>query len=222
MPAQETDVRTLLADATARLAAAGVGSPRVDAELLLARPAGRSARPAADSQPGADLGRASSTRTTSARRIAREPLQHITGRAAFRNLDLEVGPGVFIPRPETELLVDAVLPDLARLTPTDRGGPLRRVGRARARHRRRGRRRARRRRRAVVVRRAVAGPQRGRDGGPRRRRVTCATRNCCASCTARSTWSSATRPTSPPRPRWSRRCSPTRPRPCSPARTGST
>ncbi|HRP99995.1 MAG TPA: peptide chain release factor N(5)-glutamine methyltransferase, partial [Terrimesophilobacter sp.] len=38
------------------------------------------------------------------RRATREPLQHITGRAAFRSLDLAVGPGVFVPRPETELL----------------------------------------------------------------------------------------------------------------------
>ncbi|HLY33132.1 MAG TPA: peptide chain release factor N(5)-glutamine methyltransferase, partial [Jatrophihabitantaceae bacterium] len=46
------------------------------------------------------------------RRVAREPLQYILGRAPFRHLLLEVGPGVFIPRPETELLVDAVLPQL--------------------------------------------------------------------------------------------------------------
>ncbi|GAB3944685.1 hypothetical protein GCM10027614_35250 [Micromonospora vulcania] len=38
------------------------------------------------------------------RRVAREPLQHLTGRAGFRHLDLAVGPGVFVPRPETELL----------------------------------------------------------------------------------------------------------------------
>lgn len=46
------------------------------------------------------------------RRAAREPLQHIVGRAPFRRLELAVGPGVFVPRPETELLVDAVLPHL--------------------------------------------------------------------------------------------------------------
>lgn len=39
------------------------------------------------------------------RRAAREPLQHIIGRAAFRHLDLAVGPGVFVPRPETEHVV---------------------------------------------------------------------------------------------------------------------
>jgi release factor glutamine methyltransferase len=40
-----------------------------------------------------------------ARREAREPLQHITGRAFFRYLELQVGPGVFVPRPETESVV---------------------------------------------------------------------------------------------------------------------
>ena len=39
-----------------------------------------------------------------ARRAARVPLQHLTGTAAFRRVDLAVGPGVFVPRPETELL----------------------------------------------------------------------------------------------------------------------
>ncbi|MFD0704161.1 peptide chain release factor N(5)-glutamine methyltransferase [Alloscardovia venturai] len=43
------------------------------------------------------------------RRLAREPLQHITGHAPFRYLDLEVGPGVFVPRPETEILIDEVI-----------------------------------------------------------------------------------------------------------------
>ena len=43
------------------------------------------------------------------RRISHEPLQYITGIAHFRNLDLEVGPGVLIPRPESELLVSYLL-----------------------------------------------------------------------------------------------------------------
>ena len=47
-----------------------------------------------------------------ARRVDREPLQHIVGDAAFRHVVVAVGPGVFVPRPETELLVDAVLPAL--------------------------------------------------------------------------------------------------------------
>lgn len=44
-----------------------------------------------------------------ARRCNREPLQHIVGRAPFRHIELVVGPGVFIPRPETEVLVGTVL-----------------------------------------------------------------------------------------------------------------
>ncbi len=46
-----------------------------------------------------------------------EPLQYLTGEAPFRYLMIEVGPGVFIPRPETELLVDAVLPALRASSP---------------------------------------------------------------------------------------------------------
>ncbi len=46
-------------------------------------------------------------------RAERVPVQHLTGRAGFRRLELAVGPGVFVPRPETELLVDLVLAELA-------------------------------------------------------------------------------------------------------------
>lgn len=50
-----------------------------------------------------------------ARRVAGEPIQHLTGLAYFRTVELRVGPGVFIPRPETELLAGAVLDELGRL-----------------------------------------------------------------------------------------------------------
>jgi len=50
-----------------------------------------------------------------ARRALREPLQHIIGQAWFRHLTLAVGPGVFIPRPETETLVELALDALTRL-----------------------------------------------------------------------------------------------------------
>jgi release factor glutamine methyltransferase len=104
----------LLREATARLAAAGVASPRVDAELLLAAawgvPRGRLA--ALDEVPAAT---ATTFAEHVARRVAREPVQHITGQAPFRRLVLAVGDGVFVPRPETELLVDAVLPHLRGL-----------------------------------------------------------------------------------------------------------
>jgi release factor glutamine methyltransferase len=79
-------------EATAVLAAAGVPSPAHDARVLI-------------EYAGAD----GDVDALLEARASRVPLQHIVGSAGFRYLDLEVGPGVFIPRPETELLVDAVL-----------------------------------------------------------------------------------------------------------------
>ena len=90
-------------EAAARLRDAGVASPERDADLLLAHvldvPLGR--LPLVD-----DLGVGEQERYDAllARRAAREPLQHLTGTAAFRHVELAVGPGVFVPRPETELL----------------------------------------------------------------------------------------------------------------------
>ncbi len=86
------------------LADAGVASPRVDAELLAAHVLGvpRTRLPlvgpvdAAALDQLADLVR---------RRAARVPLQHLTGWAVMGELTLRVGPGVFVPRPETELLL---------------------------------------------------------------------------------------------------------------------
>lgn len=103
--------RGLLASATCRLADAGVGSPRVDAELLLAfvLDESRSRLIALDTVKPEDAAR---YLELVERRAARVPLQHLTGRAPFRHIQLAVGPGVFVPRPETELLVDAVLPAL--------------------------------------------------------------------------------------------------------------
>lgn len=98
-----------LAQAIARLADAGVPTPRVDAELLLAHVLGvpRSRLVLA---PPPDAEAQARFKGLVERRASRVPLQHLTGTAPFRHLELAVGPGVFIPRPETELLVDAVLP----------------------------------------------------------------------------------------------------------------
>ncbi len=87
--------------ATARLAEAGVESPRADAELMAAHRHGVS-RSQLNLVPDADFD--PRYWDDVARREAREPLQHITGVAYFRYLDLEVGPGVFVPRPETEVM----------------------------------------------------------------------------------------------------------------------
>ncbi|MFG3599235.1 peptide chain release factor N(5)-glutamine methyltransferase [Micromonospora chersina] len=92
-----------VARAARALAAAGVEAPRVEAELLAAYvlevPRGRLAL--ADGLTPAQRDRLD---TLVGRRVAREPLQHLTGVAGFRHLELAVGPGVFVPRPETELL----------------------------------------------------------------------------------------------------------------------
>ncbi|WP_425546149.1 peptide chain release factor N(5)-glutamine methyltransferase [Agromyces terreus] len=91
--------------AVARLTAAGVPDPEVDAELLLGHVLGLSRGGVqARSIMGGEIGEtdAAELRRLVERRAAREPLQHITGRAPFRNLELLVGPGVLVPRPETE------------------------------------------------------------------------------------------------------------------------
>ncbi|HKU34298.1 MAG TPA: peptide chain release factor N(5)-glutamine methyltransferase [Paenarthrobacter sp.] len=99
-------------EATAILSDAGVPTPRVDAELL------------ADHLLGVGLGRLRALllgdspapegyAALVAERAGRVPLQHITGVAFFRHLELRVGPGVFIPRPETESVVQLVIDHLA-------------------------------------------------------------------------------------------------------------
>jgi release factor glutamine methyltransferase len=92
-------------DAVGVLSRAGVGSPRVDAELLAAHalgvPRGRLALVPAMTPP-----QARRFRDLLIRRAARIPLQHLVGTAPFYGLEVAVGPGVFVPRPETELLVE--------------------------------------------------------------------------------------------------------------------
>src|SRR3954451_17971094 len=128
--AGSASLRALRDDAVAALARAGVPDPEIDAELLIGHVLGESrgriqalmimaAEIAAEDGdrvralverraarqplqhitgrgPGAGVG------ALVGGRPAREPLQHITGRAPFRSLEMNVGPGVFVPRPETE------------------------------------------------------------------------------------------------------------------------
>jgi len=102
------DLRAALRAAAERLAEAGVPSPLHDAEELAAHSLGIDRR---------ELWRQERVGTDFAayvrRRVAREPLQHITGRAYFRHLTLAVGPGVFVPRPETEVVVEAAMAAVA-------------------------------------------------------------------------------------------------------------
>jgi len=96
-------IRPLLADAVTRLLAAGVESPQSDARILLAHAIGAElARlPLLDEIDG-DQARAFEEMIILRER--RIPVQHLTGKAHFRYLDLDVGPGVFVPRPETEVM----------------------------------------------------------------------------------------------------------------------
>ncbi|WP_269937256.1 peptide chain release factor N(5)-glutamine methyltransferase [Arthrobacter sp. HY1533] len=103
-----------VAGATAALAAAGVPSPAVDAQLLAAHLLGVSRGELAAMLFGTAVAPAGYDALV-ARRAAREPLQHITGVAYFRHLELAVGKGVFVPRPETESVVQLALDELTRL-----------------------------------------------------------------------------------------------------------
>ena len=107
-----TGRRELLAGAVRRLAEAGLPSPRADAEMLLAHVTGRD-RGALVLLDEVDAEQGRAYAALLARRAAREPLQHLTGRAWFRTVELAVGPGVFVPRPETELLAGWALERLA-------------------------------------------------------------------------------------------------------------
>ena len=100
-----TPLRQAIEAAASRLAAAGVASPRIDAELLAAHVAGvdRSRLMFTD-DPGDGFEQAFDELV--AARSRRIPLQYLIGTAPFGPLTLAVGPGVFVPRPETESLLE--------------------------------------------------------------------------------------------------------------------
>jgi release factor glutamine methyltransferase len=112
-------LRDVMADGQRRLAAAGVPSPDTDAILLAAYvkgvPRGRLLL-----QDRMDSQERTAYERLLTRRMARVPLQHLVGAAPFRNLELAVGPGVFIPRPETELVAQAGIDALRALPPEER------------------------------------------------------------------------------------------------------
>jgi release factor glutamine methyltransferase len=97
-------LRAAVADAEQTLAAAAVPSPRHDAAVLAAYVIGC---PPARLPMAGDFSAGQHTVFTElvSRRAQRVPLQHLTGSAPFRYLEVAVGPGVFVPRPETEVLV---------------------------------------------------------------------------------------------------------------------
>ncbi|KIU15006.1 peptide chain release factor N(5)-glutamine methyltransferase [Mycolicibacterium llatzerense] len=97
-------VRQAIADAAAVLAAAGVDSARVDAEYLAAHAAGVDRARVMFAEPDPAFYPRFHDLVT--RRAQRIPLQHLIGTAAFGPVEVQVGPGVFIPRPETEALLE--------------------------------------------------------------------------------------------------------------------
>ena len=103
-------VREALASASDALAAAGVETPRLDAELLLAEATGWDrARLTAEPEAGVPADAARKFGETVRRRLRREPVAYILGRKGFRHIELAVDRRVLIPRPETELLVELAL-----------------------------------------------------------------------------------------------------------------
>lgn len=111
----------LLEEATTTLTEAGVASPRVDAELLLAHVTGTPLGMLLGARlQGPQL---QVYRDMVAARARRVPLQHLTGSAGFRYVDLEVGPGVFVPRPETELLAGWAVEQASAVLSSSRSAP---------------------------------------------------------------------------------------------------
>jgi release factor glutamine methyltransferase len=103
-------VREALGAAIDALEAAGVDSPRLDAELLLAEAAGVDrARLIAQPEAGVEPAAAREFGAMVRRRLRREPVAYIIGRRWFRDLELHVDSRALIPRPETELLVEVAL-----------------------------------------------------------------------------------------------------------------
>lgn len=115
-----SSLAALIRGAVQTLATAGVPTPDVDAELLAAHVFGLSrGELAAAVLRGADAPESALVDAFAElveRRAAREPLQHLTGLAPFRHLELRVGPGVFVPRPETEIVAQLAI-DALRAMP---------------------------------------------------------------------------------------------------------
>ena len=116
IPPTPLPLADVLRRAADRLTGAGVADAQVDAELLAAyvlsvrRGAVQAAAVRGDAIAAPDAER---LEALVARRVTREPLQHLTGSAPFRHLELRVGPGVFVPRPETEMVAQLAIDALA-------------------------------------------------------------------------------------------------------------
>jgi release factor glutamine methyltransferase len=119
-------LRDAVRAASRQLAAAGVEQADVDAVALAAHVLRTSTSDVrrlmvlgAETPPGLE-----DMAALVAERARRVPLQHLTGRAPFRHLELSVGPGVFVPRPETEMVAGLAVPLLRELADTERRAPV--------------------------------------------------------------------------------------------------
>ena len=112
-------VRPLLAEATDRLREAGVESPAQDARILLSFVSGveLAQLPLLDELDDDHVRR---YRKLIMQRVERVPVQHLTGRAHFRRVEVVVGPGVFVPRPETEVMTGWAIDQLRSLITRER------------------------------------------------------------------------------------------------------
>jgi len=111
-------LRSLLAEASQRLADAGVPSPEHDARELMAFAMGLDRIPVTVVEVDHDHARR--FEALLARREAREPLQHIVGSTVFRYVTLLVRAGVFVPRPETEVVAQVAIDEAAAIAATGR------------------------------------------------------------------------------------------------------
>ena len=115
-PPDALPLSAALRRAADRLSRVGIPDPVVDAELLASHVLGigrGAVQVAAIRGDSLDLADAERFDALVARRASREPLQHLTGTAPFRHLELRVGPGVFVPRPETEMVAQLAIDALA-------------------------------------------------------------------------------------------------------------
>ncbi len=130
--AQTTQARTvtqMLAAASRELAGAGVDTPRLDAEVLLAAACGIDrARLCARGAQAVPTAAAAVFRRSLKRRLLREPVAYIVGRREFWSLEFEVTPAVLVPRPETELLVEVTRDHVRALNASGIAGPLCDIG----------------------------------------------------------------------------------------------
>lgn len=116
---KQNKLREAISEATRTLDDANVASPEVDARLIAAHLLGVPPTQLVLAEPHA--GFPDEFAALVARRAAREPLQHILGSAPFGVHDLKVGPGAFIPRPETEVLAEWAVEQAPRGTVVDFG-----------------------------------------------------------------------------------------------------